>query len=98
MPEPIKAKTVVPERDEEQRQANARELREESGVGPQGWLGHGGDRRSRLWRSQVVSMGRALAVLVHTPHIRAYLEKHDPKALELAERALRGEGEKHAQS
>jgi phage terminase large subunit GpA-like protein len=30
----------------------------------------------------------ALAVLILTPHIRAYLEKHDPRALEQARTAL----------
>lgn len=36
----------------------------------------------------IVRLEEALKVLVQTPHIRAYLEANDPKALEQAKKAL----------
>lgn len=55
---------------------------EEDAEDYQGAFSHG-------WRPEADEAGEALAVLVLTPHIRAYLEAVDPNALAQARSALR---------
>jgi hypothetical protein len=43
---------------------------------------------SRDWSAEITGLACALLVIVHTPHIRAYLEASDPKALAQAHAAL----------
>jgi phosphoglycerate dehydrogenase-like enzyme len=46
-----------------------------------------------FWENEVKRRNDALQVIILTPHIRKYLEEHDPQALRQAEEATKRETE-----
>jgi hypothetical protein len=51
----------------------------------------GADILLEATRDHALTLTKALMVIIKTPHIKAYLEQHDPKALEQATAAVYGE-------